>query len=251
MTISFQLYSAREFPPWEDVFAMLSDLGYENVEGFGGVYGDPSELRASLDAAGLSMPSGHFGLDELENDFDGVVETARTLGMERVFCPFLAPGARPADSAGWRGIAERLEKISSRARDAGLRFGWHNHDFEFAPCPDGAHPMRILLETAPTIEWEADIAWIVRGNGITANWIREFGERITTAHVKDMKAEGGETEDGWADVGHGTVDWRTIHGSLAPHCDLFVLEHDKPSDAKRFASRSIESFENILKGAKA
>ena len=47
MDVSFQLYSAREFTPWADVFSMLAGLGYTQVEGFGGNYEDPAATRAS------------------------------------------------------------------------------------------------------------------------------------------------------------------------------------------------------------
>ena len=72
MNWSFQLYSARNFQPWDAVVATLGQLGYKEVEGFGGVYADPAGFRKELDKAGLAMPSGHFSLDMLENDFDGV-----------------------------------------------------------------------------------------------------------------------------------------------------------------------------------
>ena len=86
---SFQLYSARNYPPFSDVFKLLARLGYKQVEGFGGLYGDPAGLRADLDANGLIMPTGHFGLDMLR-DKASAVETARTLGVETIFCPFIA-----------------------------------------------------------------------------------------------------------------------------------------------------------------
>ena len=43
---SFQLYSARNFQPWDKVLKMLGELGYKQVEGFGGVYSDPAAMRA-------------------------------------------------------------------------------------------------------------------------------------------------------------------------------------------------------------
>ena len=98
---SYQLYSSREFPPLEDTLAMLRGLGYEQVEGYGGVYGDPAALRAALDRNGLTMPSGHFGLDALENEPGKVIEIARTAGMNAVFCPHIGPDLRPDTAAGW------------------------------------------------------------------------------------------------------------------------------------------------------
>jgi hypothetical protein len=99
------------------------------------------------------------------------------------------------------------------------------------------------LEAAPEIEWEADIAWIIRGGADPIDWIARHGDRITAVHVKDIAPDGeAADEDGWADVGHGTVDWPGLFKQLAVHSPvkLFIMEHDNPSDAKRFATRSIE-----------
>ena len=54
MDWSFQLYSARNFQPWDKVLKMLGQVGYKQVEGFGGVYADPAAFRKELDANGLS-----------------------------------------------------------------------------------------------------------------------------------------------------------------------------------------------------
>ncbi len=248
MDVSFQLYSAREFTPWDDVLKRLAGLGYTQVEGFGGNYGDPAAFREMLDVNGLAMPSGHFfPMEQFEDDIGKVIATAKALGMERIFVPAVPPEQRIPDAAMWQSIAERLEAVGTRIRDAGLRFGWHNHDFEFKTCADGRLPMDIILETAPSIEWEADIAWIVRGGQDPLAWIRTHADRITTAHVKDIAPEGEcSDEDGWADVGHGTMDWKGIMATLRGiGVDLFVMEHDKPSDFERFASRSIEAFKTF------
>ncbi|MBN9672617.1 sugar phosphate isomerase/epimerase family protein [Roseibium aggregatum] len=245
MDVSFQLYSARDFTPWDHVLKTLAGLGYTRVEGFGGTYGDPETFRTLLDAYDLAMPSGHFfPMEQFEEDLDKVIFTARTLGMKRLFVPALPPDQRAPDAGHWQSVAGRLEAIGEKIRGAGLRFGWHNHDFEFRPCADGRLPMDILLETAPSIEWEADIAWIVRGGQDPLAWIDRYASRITTAHVKDIARQGDcADEDGWADVGHGTMDWKAIMAALrGAGVDLFVMEHDKPSDFTRFATRSIDAF---------
>ncbi len=249
MNVSFQLYSAREFTPWSDVYAMLAAAGYTQVEGFGGVYDDPKATRDALDQAGLKMPSGHFfPVSNFEDSLDETIATARTLGMDRVFCPAPEDDLRAGgDVDAWISLANRLEEACKKVNDAGLRFGWHNHHWEFMPLPGGALAMDLLLEHAPSIDWEADIAWIVRGNADPIAWINAHADRITTAHVKDIAADGEcEDEDGWADVGHGTMDWTAIMSALkAAQVDLFVMEHDKPNDATRFAGRSIAAFRNL------
>ncbi|MBG6207181.1 sugar phosphate isomerase/epimerase [Labrenzia sp. EL_126] len=248
MDVSFQLYSARNFSPWDNVLSHLSNLGYTQVEGFGGNYEDAPAFKALLDKHGLAMPSGHFfPLEQFEDDLGTVVATAKTLGMKRLFCPALPPEQRVADADAWTSVGKRLEDIGKQVRDAGLRFGWHNHDFEFAACADGRLPMDILLQNAPSIEWEADIAWIVRGGQDPLAWVDRYAERITTAHVKDIAPEGEcIDEDGWADVGYGVMDWKTLTAALRNiGVDLFVMEHDNPSDFERFASRSIETFQRF------
>lgn len=243
MSWSFQLYSARNFTPWEDVLAMLAAAGYENVEGFGGLYQDPAGLRAMLDANGLSMPTAHFSLDLLENDFDKARSIAETLGVKTVICPHVAADLRPSDEAGWRSFAARLAAVNEACAAAGLVFAWHNHDFEFENT-DGIVPMRVLLDAAPEIGWEMDVAWVVRGGADPMSWIHEYGTRIIAAHVKDIAPEGeAKDEDGWADVGHGVLDWPAIMQALRERtaAKIFVVEHDNPSDAKRFATRSLAS----------
>ncbi len=245
MKYSFQLYSARNFTPWEEVFKSISELGYQQVEGYGGVYETPDKIRALLDSNNLEMPSGHFSLDSLENDLDATVKVANTLGCKNIFCPHVAEEQRPDNEAGWQSFANRLTEVGKKITDKGLRFGWHNHDFEFVACSDGSVPMRVILESAAEIDWEIDVAWAARAGSDPASWIKEFGARITAAHIKDIAAEGEcSDEDGWADVGFGTMDWKSLLGQLQndTRASIFIAEHDNPNDHNRFASRTMQSL---------
>lgn len=247
--ISFQLYSARNFPPLGDVLALLGSLGYDEVEGFGGIYGPMDNdavkaLKQELDDNGLKMATGHFGIDQLENEPARMLEIARIFGMDSIYCPYLMPEDRPGDAASWKAFGARLEKASRPFRDAGLEFGWHNHDFEFAALADGSLPHDRIFEGGPGLSWEMDVAWVVRGGADPFKWIDLYKDRITSVHIKDI-APAGECEDegGWADVGHGTLDWKALWKALkATRARHFVVEHDNPSDLVRCAGRSIETI---------
>ena len=248
MEHSFQLYSARNFLPWDGILKRLGELGYTQVEGFGGVFDDAENFRGMMDANGLSMPTVHMSVDALESDLGSMLKVAETLGIKNIFCPYLDAEQRPNDRAGWLAFGGRLSKIHQRLSDAGMRFGWHNHDFEFQVCEDGSIPMQSILEGAPEIDWEADIAWIVRGGSDPMDWIERHGQRITAAHVKDIAPDGQcLDEDGWEDVGHGTIDWKALMSSLSEktRCEFFVMEHDNPNDFDRFATRSIAALKNL------
>lgn len=249
MDVSFQLYSARNFMPWSDVYKIVATLGYTQVEGFGGVYEDPAATRAMLEQNGLTMPSGHFfPISSFEDAFNTTLTTAKALGMKRIFCPAPEDLWRDGtDAVNWISLAKHLEGTCKKVNDAGLRFGWHNHHWEFMPLPGDENAMELLLEHAPSIEWEIDVAWVVRGGADPLAWIARYKDQITTAHVKDIAAEGTcADEDGWADVGHGTMDWKAIMEALRDiDVDLFVMEHDNPNDMTRFAKRSIETVRKL------
>lgn len=243
MTFSYQLYSSRKFGPLEATLKMVSDLGYSQVEGYGALYAsldDVEALKASLAANRLSMSSGHFALDMVEQTPEKVIDIARNVGMRYVFVPHLAEDQRPTTDQGWRDFGARLQDAGKPIRNAGLKFGWHNHDFEFSKT-GGEHPLDLILEGGPDLDLELDVAWVVRGEQDPFEWIERHADRLVAAHVKDIAPEGEKSdEDGWADVGDGVMDWPGLVRALTKaRCELMVAEHDNPSDDARFASRSI------------
>jgi sugar phosphate isomerase/epimerase len=246
---SYQLYSSRNFPPTLATLQMLAEMGYDGAEGFGGLYADQAgldALAAGLKQTGLKMASGHFGLDQIEDTPDWAITVAKTLGMDTVIVPWLHPDMRPTTAKGWYDLGARLQKAGRPLVDAGLRFGWHNHDFEFVTLPDGTIPQTALFDGGPDLAWEMDVAWVVRGGADPIQWIKDHISRIIAAHVKDIAPTGKNTdEDGWADVGHGTIDWKSLLNTLRDiGVTNFVMEHDNPTDHARFARRALASVKS-------
>jgi sugar phosphate isomerase/epimerase len=246
---SFQLYSARNHPPLADNLKLLASLGYKQVEGYDGVFGtgEPAELRGQLDGLGLRLPTTHLGLGSLE-DVDATRALAESLGIEVIYCPAVAWEERGQSDDGWRALAEKLARLSEIYAGSGLGLGWHNHDYEFKRTTTGAMPLDLILEGAPDLQWEADLAWVVKAGEDPAAWLDKYAARVTAVHIKDIARPGEAVdEDGWADVGHGTMAWdklmAAVSGSTA--CRYFVMEHDKPSDVRRFAERSINALREM------
>jgi sugar phosphate isomerase/epimerase len=240
-SISYQLYCSRNFPPLEDTLAMLAGLGYTEVEGYGGLYADPAGLAALLRKHGLRMPTGHFGLDMVENDPETAINLARTLEMEAVIVPHIKVEERPVDSAGWAAFGRRLAAAGKPITEAGFAFGWHNHAFEFDALDGTDLPIDLIAAASDSIKLELDLGWVAVAGHDPVAWINKFAGRIIAVHVKDIAPDGQcADEDGWADVGHGTIDWVPIKAALdAAGVSRLVVEHDNPKDHRRFASRSL------------
>src|SRR5271154_1192266 len=206
MPLSIQLYSARKFPPVETQLAAIHANGFEYVETFGLLHDDAADTRRRLDARGLAAKSAHIGLETIETQPERTLEIARQLGVEIVVAPYLTPPERPTSTEGWNDLGARLAQISARLAAEGHGFAWHNHDFEFVALPDGSFPIEHIL--TDSVQWEADIAWIVRAKADPKPWIARYGATMPLVHVKDIAPAGENVnEDGWADVGTGVVDW--------------------------------------------
>jgi sugar phosphate isomerase/epimerase len=245
MSISYQLYCSRNFPPLDATLAMLSKAGYTEVEGYGGLYADVPALKSSLDKAGLTMTTGHFGMDMVEGDAAATIATARALGMKKVFVPYVMPDQRPTDAVGWAAFGARLARMGKPVQDAGFDFGWHNHDFELLDLGGGETPLDLIA--AAGVDLELDLGWVrVAGHDPIA-WIGKYAKQIKAVHVKDIAPDGqNRDEDGWADVGYGITDWVAIKAALdAAGISHMVVEHDNPKDHTRFATRSLATLKAL------
>lgn len=79
----------------------------------------------------------------------------------------------------------------------------------------GELPLDLIAQADDNLFLELDLGWIERAGLSAVDWINKYGGRIAVAHIKDVALEGEcLTEDGWADVGQGTVDWVPIHAAL-------------------------------------
>ena len=247
---SYQLYSSRNHPPLADTLKMVADLGYAQVEGYGALYADDAavaDLKEGLQATGLAMPTGHFSLEMCRDTPEKVLGIAKALKLRAVIVPYIMPDQRPKNAAGWTAYGKVLASVGQPFRDAGLEFGYHNHDFEYVATDGGALPIDLILDADPRLVLEFDVAWSVRAGADPLKTIAKYGARVKAAHVKDIAPSGENAdEDGWADVGHGIVPWATILPALRKAgCQYFVMEHDNPKDHHRFASRSIAAAQKL------
>lgn len=226
--IGLQLYTVRSIlaDDFAGTLGRLAEVGYVNLE-FAGYYDHPpAEIRQLLDDLGLRARSGHFGLGDMREDADAVLDGAATLGMEYVIVPSL-PGDVRSSLDAYRSVAAEFNEYGEQCRAAGLQFGYHNHSFEFEAI-DGQLPYDILLDEADAdlVAMELDIAWIVNAGQDPLAYFQRNPGRFHLWHVKDI-TEGGDL----ADVGAGRVDWPTLFDHAEESGLRYgIVEHDRPGD---------------------
>ena len=239
--ISFQLYSARNFPPLEAQLATLAEIGFDAVEPYRGAFGDDAAgFRRMIDAAGLKCPTAHLPVDLLLSDRAAFIDIARPLGLEAAVLPYLVEEQRPKDRAGWEAFADKLAENVPALAAEGIKLGWHTHAFEYEPLADGFRPIEALIAPAG-MYYEPDIGWIARSGSGIADELTRFPDKVVAFHVKDTAPEGVTRDDGWTDVGAGTIDWQGLWPTIVGSgCDLLVIENDNPSDWQGFARNSYD-----------
>jgi sugar phosphate isomerase/epimerase len=226
--IGVQLYTLRSAmqESVERTLERVAATGYKEVEFAGYFDRTPQQIRAALDQNGLSAPAAHLPLESFENDWEATVAAAATVGHHYVILPAL-PTADRASLDAYRSFAERFNRFGERAKAAGLAFGYHNHDFEFAR-QDGQLPYDILLEqTDPAlVAFEMDLFWITKAGGDPSAYFRSHPGRFHLVHVKDMTADGS-----MVDVGAGKIDFAALF-ALGAQAGIrhFIVEHDNPGD---------------------
>jgi sugar phosphate isomerase/epimerase len=257
--ISIQLYTVRDVLAADPAgtLAALADIGYTRVEVAGTAGLTATAFRALLDANGIRATSGHFGIPQ---PFDAAawqatLATARTLGCRYVVHPFFgaaANGGAVRDAAVWRAFAQDLNRAGALAREAGFRFGYHNHHFEFFPVADGSgrNGFDILTSTADArlVHLELDLYWSWRGAADPVDVIRAHRGRVLQFHVKDMNLN-----SGFADPGTGLIDFRRIfaHSDVAGVQEYIVERDDagtgdrEPADALETAAVGYRFLRNV------
>lgn len=256
MTLSVQIYSLREAGDFDTQLALARAAGFEWIESVAGHGLAPAEFADKVASHGLKVSSMHASLALAESDLDHVIALCRATGCPLVIMPWLPMGERSATAAGWRAIGARLAVIGDRLNAAGLRLGYHNHDWEYLPY-DGRPALDWIFSAATPAQlgWEADLGWTARAGVDPLAAALARADRLVAVHAKDIAPPSTAVdEDGWTALGSGIVGWAALGAALKAqirHLDLFVLEHDKPTDHAAMLATSFAFMQQHLASAGA
>ncbi len=200
--VGVQLYSVRDDMRKDPQATLnaLAEMGYKYVEHANYVnrkfYGwEAKEFRKRLDDLGMKMPSGHTVMgkahwDDAKNDFTDLwkytVEDAAVLEQELVISPSIDMGIRKDKNLLLK-YMDIFNKSGELCNKFGMRFGYHNHDFEFSEKLEGELLYDIMLNnTDPKlVAQQLDIGNMINGGGVPAEVMKKFPGRFVSMHVKD------------------------------------------------------------------
>lgn len=214
--LGVQLFSVRKqiTTDLNGVLAQIRAIGYEQIEPFGPVYAHPvNEVKDICSQNGLTVPSGHFDYDTLESKLD----YASTLGMKFVVCPMLPERLRAAGADGFRHGAERLNQIGEAVHARGMKFCFHNHNYEFKPFGNTTGFDILMQHTDPNlVGLELDCYWAAQAGRDPIEMLQQYANRVHLLHLKDRKPgyppsqELNSAAGHFTDVGSGTINWPEI-----------------------------------------
>lgn len=243
-TVALQLYSVRNEMK-EDPMATLTQLarmGYTHVEHANYVdfkfYGwTAAEFKNVLDGLGLKMPSGHTvlgnnhwnaDLQDFTDDWKKLVDDAAYMDQEYVVSPWLDASLRQTYDDFMR-FMEVFNKCGELCNKSGMRFGYHNHDFEFSETLNGEIIYDLMMKnTDPDkVVMQLDTGNMYVAGALAKDVLGNYPGRYDNIHIKDMvKTEDGEKFESTV-LGKGLLPMKEITDMARDSgTKLFVIEQE-------------------------
>lgn len=233
--LSVQLYTIRDAMAKDPASALraLSAIGFRQVETAFWPKGMSLDQAAGLlRDNGLGVSSAHIELP-IEANRQAFLDTARAFGVRDMIWHGWPEDKRYSSLEGTRELVRIYNECQHFAHDNGLRFGIHNHWWEFRNKPGGKYVYEILAEELqPEIFFEIDTYWVKVAGHDPATIVSRLGQRVRLMHIKDGPARWSEklaedNPDPMTPVGKGTQDVPAIVKAAGTHAEWLVVEMDK------------------------
>ena len=248
--ISFQMYSYNSWGRQvgtETLLAELAEVGYKNIEPFGGTFSGKSadEVNALLDEYGLKAPTSHGSTNEAS--WPTTLEYYKEVGQRYVGSGgFASPGIGSYENT--LATAETLNRLgeASVKNGTGKIYG-HNHQSEFTTkytdpeTGEVKSAWQILVENTDSryVTFQLDIYWAEMAGIDTAALIEQYGDRIELLHIKDGGLTGANRGK-QTNVGDGEIDWAPILEAAQGKVKYYVIEMDGAPNSIDFAEESFD-----------
>ncbi len=217
--VGLQLYSLRHLMP-KDVpgtLAKIRAMGFRELEGGSDYKLGVEAFKAELEKAGLTLTSAHFGYEDWQRDASAQLARARAFGLRYAGCAWI-PHKGAFNREDCLRAAADFNRWGKAAKDAGVRYFYHLHGYEFASSPEGTLFDTLAKETDPAlVAFQADIFWVQHGGANPVKLFEKYPRRFALTHLKDIakgtelqKTTGQASDEASAVLGTGIVDWPAV-----------------------------------------
>jgi sugar phosphate isomerase/epimerase len=254
-TIGLQLYSLRHLFEKGDVaktLAMVRGWGFTDVEAAGTYKLTAPEFAARVKQAGLRIASTGADFNLLAKDVGSAIKEAQAFGARQVMCAWIPHEGRFARADVDKAVPV-FTRVGRAMRDAGLRFLYHVHGYEFQQGPDGTLFDALAKQTEPgVVDFQMDIFWVVHGGGNPVELFAKYPGRFPSTHLKDMRKgtsvgepTGDAPDDTSVALGEGMLDIPgVLRAANQAGATLHFIEDEHPQSEKQIP-RSLEYLASL------
>lgn len=201
-----QLYSFRDsmLKNPKKTLEEISILGFTEIESAGSKKGyyyglTPKEMGETCKALEMKLTSGHVRLDA---NFEQTMDDAVSSGQEYLICSSMPSNGQTVDN--YKKVAEQFNKAGEACKKVGLKFGYHNHEYEFE-SENGEVLYDVLMDNTQNdlVHMELDLGWVVVAGKDPIHYFKKYPGRFPLWHLKDMdmaKKESTEFGKGGLDI---------------------------------------------------
>jgi len=226
--VGVQLYSVRDEMSKDPLgsLKLLAGMGYIYLEHASYVdrkfYGySAAEFKKILDDLGLKMVSGHTVMgtqhwDKTNKDFTDAwkftIEDAAILQQKYVISPWMDETMRDTyDNLSY--YLDVFNKCGDLCNKSGMKYGYHNHDFEFSQKLNGEKVFDIMMKGMDPgkVVVQLDIGNMYNAGAIALDVVKQYPGRFENIHVKDeIKSKGGDAEYESTILGEGVINCKEV-----------------------------------------
>lgn len=242
----------------KETLKAVAAAGYKYIEAAGYNNGKfynmtPEAFKSLLTELHLNAVSTHQGAVTLENA-DAMMADVKAAGFEYFVVPVPPMGLFKYDQntrtmsmmGGAKNLAKILDTLGAKAKTAGLKLLYHNHDFEFIKDTEGIVTIDYLLENCnpELVNFQMDLYWVTKAGANPLAYFEKYPGRFKIWHVKDMDEQGR-----FAPVGKGIIDFTKILAEKEKSgMRYYMVEQDmtfdglKPLEAIKISHEGLGQF---------
>ncbi len=184
-----QLYTVRDemMADAKGTLKQLAALGIKQIESArstkGNYYGlTAKEMKDTCKELGMTLRSGHVAVDA---KWQQTLQEAAESGQEYLICSSLPQSGQTVDN--YKRVAEIFSKNGEECRKLGVKFGYHNHDYEFEKAGGQVLYDVLMDNTDPKlVHMELDLGWVVASGIDPIDYFNKYKGRFPLWHLKDM-----------------------------------------------------------------